>query len=143
MHHIKVEQKPEQPAARKQKPKPGKVLTDLMEPEAAPGTSKVNAKRIPFFAGNPAVEVIEGELHLYKDIEVSEADKEYLQRRGGPLPVRVQVVFACACARSCFLQPSRSTLLCVLRVPNYVSLSDLAGTMHAYQRYIANMRIVR
>eukprot|EP01114_Cavostelium_apophysatum_P021035 TRINITY_DN7222_c0_g1_i1.p1 TRINITY_DN7222_c0_g1~~TRINITY_DN7222_c0_g1_i1.p1 ORF type:complete len:518 (+),score=119.39 TRINITY_DN7222_c0_g1_i1:63-1616(+) len=74
-----------------------------------------------FFSGNPAVEEIEGVIHLYKN-ETKPGEKELTI---GSIPV------------------NKGQLLCVLAVPSYMSPSDFAAFTGAYHKNIKNMRIIR
>lgn len=80
-------------------------------------------EQIHFFSGNPSVEVTEGIIHLY----IHRDDRPVVN---GP-EVNVPT-----------LPKKRTQLVCVLRVPSYLSPSEFAAFTGAYHKEISHMRII-
>jgi len=90
--------------------------------------------RIKFFSGNPAIEITEGIIHLYRSaISTSSASS----------PAKMQTNMNNNLIPQLKLPETRSALLCVLAVPGYMSPADISNFVAPYHKEIHNMRILR
>lgn len=99
--------------------KPLDMLDELFEDEPPqPSEEEIKKERIPFFSGNPTVQVAKGEIHLFKDA----SEKSVTPARQLP--------------------SKRTRLVLVLAVPSWMSLGDLYAFFGAFTAGIEQMRVL-
>ncbi|EFA82254.1 Hypothetical RING finger protein [Heterostelium album PN500] len=81
-----------------------------------------NSKYIPFFSGNPLIEVTEGIIHLFVDSDLAKQNQT---------------------SSLCNLPSCRSNLICVESVPSYMSIPDLIHFFSQTSETVCDMKIIR
>jgi len=76
---------------------------------------------IPFFSGNPNIEVTEGTVHLFLNTQLEKNVTSSL----------------------CLLPNSRTNIVCIESVPSYMTIPDLIGFLSQSSESISDMKIIR
>jgi len=97
---------------------------------------------VPFYSGNPTVEITEGVLRLYKDNHYA------LKTSQTADPLRVSELDSNNNSlnsndSSSLLPPLRSVLTLVLGVPSYLTPSDFINFIGVHIKGLSNMRVIR
>ena len=92
-----------------------------VEDEESPYSAKSICNSIFFSTGNPHVEIITGLIHLFRTTTSSNSEKNTLSD----------------------LPSERSTTICVLAVPSFLSIADFCSFVSCFSSKIKHIRVLR